>query len=834
MNDILGWFEWFDLKNDPFSTSPITSANQEKIFYKTSDIQSKIDPIIKRIDTSDAFIKLLIGERGLGKTTTLYYIEKEVQKFDSIIPIPIEISFRNPNNTTPEIFIGEDILFQFIHKILSYIYLNKNDMWVHYNEFFEKTLKNCGLEIYFDEIFPDPSKFPQFPTLRVTAESILRLCNKEEYRLILLIDQIDKDPIEYALKFLKSSHSQTLLEMFTRSSSMIFITGKTELYKKMFANDKIDEDFSYLSDVVTLESLKQTEVIELINCRFDSEAKENFKNPFDIEVIHDITIDEKGITRYIITKIKETLQKSHKLKEKKITIDFYNSRRFKRRDFSEIYYRLIDEDGTCKVASGKLTKLYVLLGKNMELYKDALNLLRKTNTQKRLLKKEEYLIPKLEDEKLLLRNEKRELIVSSEINIFFNKLEEKDITIKDFIGWFTDSKVEEISLAEPKIEPDRVINILDKLIEEIKITHISTTTITNRDGIKEEMSRDKLRYMILDRIQTSKQNYLELRNIDWEETAKPEIFRRINETWYRFLEAFAFFASSYFKDEISFVQGGMWNKIYYFIINKAKPHFGIYLDNWDNLIQLRKVRIDILVDKTTEPTSKELLDYYGQMDKIIIEVFDEIWIKMLNIPDDYSQKKSNSIKIKDDIETNKGLIQRESINVGQRTKADQIIEKWLKQIDGDVFCWLNYIDKTTMGYLNNLPRTCKIYIITSEIQNNSTFQKEASKLSRAYPKLEVKMIRVNPTIPSNESNEFSESDRAIIHKRKIITKNKIIDFGTDLKSASLGNTKHDMFIMETDSSDMDEFLEEWKRDEDDWTRIEGIPIKITHYTWKHD
>jgi len=648
---------------------------------------------------------------------------------------------------------------------------------------------------------------------------------------MLLIDQIDKDPIEYALKFLKSSHSQTLLEMFTRSSGMIFITGKTELYEKMFDNGRIDEDFSYLSDVIRLEPLKQTEVIELLNCRFDSEAKESFQNPFDIEVIHSITVYEKGITRYIITKIKETLQKSYALKEKKVTINLYNSNRFKRRDLSEMYYRLIEEDGTCKVASEKLTKCYVSLGKNLEIYKDALNLLRKTNTHKRLLKKEEYFIPKLEEEKLLLRNEKRELIVSVEINIFFNKLEEKDITIEDFIGWFTDSKVEEISLAEPKIEPDRVINILDELSNEIKITNINSIIKTNSDGIKEEISRDRLRHMILDRIQTSKQNYLELRNIDWEETAKPEIFRRINETWYRFLEAFSFFASSYYKDEISFLQNrGMWSNIYYFVITKSQPHFDIYLANWNNLLYLRKVGKEILIYKTAEPISSELVDYYGQMEQIIIEVFDGIWKKMINIPNDYPQK-SNVFQIENNIETNKGLIQKESINIGQRIKAERIIEKWLQKLDGDVFFWLNYIDQTTIGYLNNLPRTCKIYIITSEIQNNSEFQKEGAKLGKAYPKLEVKMIRVNPTTSSTESQKFSESKRAIIHKRKVITDDIIIDFGTDLKSTSLGNTKYDMLLMEADSSNKEEFIEEWNRDDVEWTRIEGIPIKVTHHKW---
>jgi hypothetical protein len=354
MSEKLGWFEWFNLRNDPFSTSPITTASQEKLFYKTSDIQNKIDPIIKGLNISDPFKKLLIGERGLGKTTALYYIEKQAQNFDLLIPIPIEISFRNPNNVSPEIFIGEDILFQFIYKVLSYIYLHKNEAWVHYKEFFNKTMKNCGLEIYNDEIFPDPSGFPDFPTLRVTAQNILRLCEREKFRLILLIDQIDKDPIDNALKFLKASHSQTLLEMFNRSGGMVFITGKTELYRKMFTGNKIDEEFSYLSDVIILEPLKQTEVIELLNCRFNSEANENFQNPLDVEVIHHITVSEKGITRYIITEIKETLQKAYKLREKKVTINLYNSNRFKLRDYSDIYYRLVEEDRTCKVASEKL------------------------------------------------------------------------------------------------------------------------------------------------------------------------------------------------------------------------------------------------------------------------------------------------------------------------------------------------------------------------------------------------------------------------------------------------------------------------------------------------
>lgn len=826
MSEIVGWFKWFNLKNDPFSTSPITSANQEKLFYKTSDIQNKVDPIIRQLDVSNPFVKLLIGERGLGKTTTLYYIEKEAKNFEFIIPIPIEISFRNPNNVSPEIFIGEDILFQFIHKLLSFIHLNKNKVWAHNSDFFDKMMKNCRLEIYNDEIFPDPTEFPTFPTLRMTAHNILRLCESENYRVILLIDQIDKDPIEYALKFLKSSHSQTLLEMFTRLGGMIFITGKFDLYEKMFTGDRIDEEFSYLSDVIMLEPLKQTEAIELLNYRFKSEANQNFQNPLDIDVIHEITVSEKGVTRYIITKVKDALQKAYKLGEKKVTINLFNSNRFKRRDCSDIYYRLVGEDGTCKVASEKLTQLYSTLNNSSVHHRNALDLLRKIHKKQGLFKIEEFFIPLLTDQKLLLHNEMREQIVAPEISIFFNKLEEKHITLTDFIGWFSDSKLEEISLSEEKVEPDRILNIFDVLLKEIKNADFNTVSNIKQDGSKEEIIADSLRQIIRQRIQTSQRNYLELRNIDWEETAKPEVYRRINETLFRFLEAFTFFSASYFQEELSFkARRGMWGNIYFFALEKAQPHFGIYLDTFDDLKQLRIISKIILVDKSTEPSSQELVNSYNDVEKIILEFFNKILSPMLNI-----QEKQKPLKFENYIENGKKILKQESIGVGQKLKAEQIIKEFLENIEGDVFCWLNYIDETTLSYLNNLPRACKIKLITSEIQNQNEFMKRASKLGKVNPKLEVKMVRVNSS-SSDESQEFSERDRAIIHKRRLCSNNVIIDFGTDLKSSALGNTKHDIVLMEVDSIIKDEFDKEWNRDESEWTRIEGIPIKITCYSW---
>jgi hypothetical protein len=186
--------------------------------------------------------------------------------------------------------------------------------------------------------------------------------------------------------------------------------------------------------------------------------------------------------------------------------------------------------------------------------------------------------------------------------------------------------------------------------------------------------------------------------------------------------------------------------------------------------------------------------------------------------------------VEDNEKTNKKILREVSIGVGQRIKAEQVIEDWLKKIEGSVSCWLAYIDETTISHLNNLPRTCAIQIITSEIQNRSRFMKEASKLGKVIPKLEIKEVK-GPRISSGESQEFSEKERAIIHKRKLVSNNTTIDFGTDLKSSALGNTKHDMVLRETVPSDKELFDEEWNRSKSEWERIEGISIKVTHHKY---
>lgn len=112
------WWNYFDLEYDPFSTSPLSRESQRNLFYKTKDVSEKIDTEIFGLRDSLPFIRLLIGPRGIGKTTVLHYLQQESSKIPNIMPIYIDITFDEYDKTTdPSILIASNILNRFIEEI---------------------------------------------------------------------------------------------------------------------------------------------------------------------------------------------------------------------------------------------------------------------------------------------------------------------------------------------------------------------------------------------------------------------------------------------------------------------------------------------------------------------------------------------------------------------------------------------------------------------------------------------------------------------------------------------------------------------------------------------
>lgn len=70
----MDWLEWFNFSQDPFMTRPLQSDDEFKsIFVKTASIENELTYIIKEIKLS-SFLKLVVGKRGIGKSTALQYV----------------------------------------------------------------------------------------------------------------------------------------------------------------------------------------------------------------------------------------------------------------------------------------------------------------------------------------------------------------------------------------------------------------------------------------------------------------------------------------------------------------------------------------------------------------------------------------------------------------------------------------------------------------------------------------------------------------------------------------------------------------------------------------
>ncbi|MGA3060162.1 MAG: hypothetical protein ABSD92_07300 [Candidatus Bathyarchaeia archaeon] len=127
-------------------------------------------------------------------------------------------------------------------------------------------------------------------------------------------------------------------------------------------------------------------------------------------------------------------------------------------------------------------------------------------------------------------------------------------------------------------------------------------------------------------------------------------------------------------------------------------------------------------------------------------------------------------------EKNSEIAERNEIIItkGQMNRAENVIEKWLSELSGNVIAELDYIDKTTFGYLDCVPKKCGIRIITSNPKEFDKYLNKVEKCSRDRPHFEIITI-----------------DK--IHQRWIGSNDSFfIDIGADLKTDSLGHSTHAM------------------------------------------
>lgn len=280
--------------------------------------------------------------------------------------------------------------------------------------------------------------------------------------------------------------------------------------------------------------------------------------------------------------------------------------------------------------------LYTYYGNNISRYLSAINFLIKIYKESNTLKEEEVYKSDFLDKKLIFFDQYKKLKIQNNIRILFDKLKDNDIDLSEFKNWFAEIKIEEIDLTpvSEQFESD-----LLKLKRNIEICQINSVTESYLDTAK-SYSSDEVRKIIIANLDSSLQEYLRLRNEEWDNLTSNEIFSSIWNSVFYFCKALTFHIASFFKEDLYFGirdRRLYWDNIFYFIIHKAGKEFGVYLNNWYVVTELYKLRFKVIKEKSYEPSKKELQEYYDKIACTTNELTD-LWLRMTPYTDILSEE----------------------------------------------------------------------------------------------------------------------------------------------------------------------------------------------------
>jgi hypothetical protein len=168
------------------------------------------------------------------------------------------------------------------------------------------------------------------------------------------------------------------------------------------------------------------------------------------------------------------------------------------------------------------------------------------------------------------------------------------------------------------------------------------------------------------------------------------------------------------------------------------------------------------------------------------------------------------------------LIFERVIAPGQKSLANDIIEEWLQKFEGEVIGELMYIDKSTFRFLDMIPRGCGIKILIFGIKTREESRCLERSKDEARKRPYLKIVRIKYPHPVEKEKEVP-----FFHERWLATEDYLIDFGTDLKSETIGKNEHTIHVYEKAhySPRFKDFLKKWDADTVELERLYGKGVR---------
>ena len=295
------WLDRWNLPSDPCKDIEINAPEHLKYLVTTSNT-ARIEAEVKDIRNSPVgVVKPVIGSRGSGKTTCLYYLISSLERERGILPI-----YRNVHEVLSLIeespfpvtlttrFITRELLSSLVDAcIQKYPQLVKNHPMI------EGTKRRLDLHP------SSPKDIPQVADSDV--EILTEILKSNGITTIFALDELDKfeQPSQIANLEDYFRNEQTLFTSLASKTRTFFYISSSVRWSFIGS-----PDFSYLSNVFQVQRADWVEGKMILEKRFEVVNKE-VKPPFDELAIKCLISFVNGNPRLFITKAGEMLRLAH-------------------------------------------------------------------------------------------------------------------------------------------------------------------------------------------------------------------------------------------------------------------------------------------------------------------------------------------------------------------------------------------------------------------------------------------------------------------------------------------------------------------------------------------
>lgn len=351
----MDWCEWFGFSFDPFFDKPLESDREiEKLMVVQTKVKEQMDPLIRQMDRVP-FLCSVIGERGVGKSTTMYQ-SMDVAKRKGHLPvyvgldhIGLETSKRPVYETTGSLLyeIGVGLVTS-IHNLKPQFFAQNKRLLLSLSRY---------LFLDFEEsagFFPSgkPYKADLFELKRYVL-AVLNLLKRERIPALLSIDNLDKvSNLDILRSFFKAPFAQSLFDALRKGGASVLIAMAPPFVRIK----KGDKYLGYLAQEIQVDRLSPTQVVELLSKRVNYSNDPPPSNPFENRAMIRVGIEKKGITRDILTEARSLCLKAYQQKLSHIAEEFVEKGLV---SFSEsrVFYGILDRGKELGEAALELCEL---------------------------------------------------------------------------------------------------------------------------------------------------------------------------------------------------------------------------------------------------------------------------------------------------------------------------------------------------------------------------------------------------------------------------------------------------------------------------------------------